>query len=154
MDVRQRIELVRTMRLVGVLAIALNAFVFAVDLTLGSVMAFFAAALRDSGLPADSPGAAQLDVTGYLPPQLRPGTGPEGMPQIQQAVTTVQGTDVCPGHVPVPPSGRPAARKGLIVANGALSPAMVEGARLGVLLLPLPVRDRSRCSRGRQRKQG
>ena len=85
------------------------------------------AARADFGLPADSPGLATLDISGYLPAPLQPGAGPQAMPQVQQAVTTVNGTDVCAGHVGPALPGQPAARKQLLVANGALSQAMVAG---------------------------
>lgn len=60
----------------------------------------------------------------FLPERLRPGQ-PDGMPQPQPGITTVNGTMVCAGHVPGAP-GKPGARP-LLIANGPLSTGMLAG---------------------------
>jgi hypothetical protein len=57
-----------------------------------------------AGVEHGSPQAGQLDLTVFLPPELRPGT-PGGMPPVQEKSTTVNGNDVCPMHIPGVQSG-------------------------------------------------
>jgi hypothetical protein len=58
------------------------------------------------------------DPSELLPENLRPGQ-PGGMPAVQPSVTTLNGTDLCPGHMP----GAQGARPSLFIANGPLNPA-------------------------------
>lgn len=85
--------------------------------------AAIAAAGKAYGLEEGDPRAAQLDPGPHLPANLRPG-GPQGIPPLTAAVTTVGGTDVCSEHIP----GRPGSQK-LLVATGALSPGALAGLR-------------------------
>lgn len=77
-------------------------------------------AAHAAGVQPGTPQAAQLDLAAFLPPDLRPG-GQGGMPDVRQAITTHQGTDSCPMHIP----GVQAGRSPLLVANAAMSPAML-----------------------------
>jgi hypothetical protein len=69
--------------------------------------------------PAD-PQAGQADFGPFLPEHLQPGQR-AGIPGVNQAVTTVQGTDVCHLHIP----GVQPGRAPLLVANAAMSPGML-----------------------------
>lgn len=60
----------------------------------------------------------------FLPERLQLGQ-PDGMPQLQPGITTVNGTLVCAGHVPGAP-GKPGA-KTLLIAHGPLSSGMLAG---------------------------
>jgi len=77
------------------------------------------AAAEAAGAEPGSPQAGQLELTPFLPPDLRLGER-NGMPGVAQAVTTFQGTEVCPAHLP----GGHAARSPLLVATAGMSPAM------------------------------
>jgi hypothetical protein len=83
--------------------------------------AAFAAAGKAYGLGEGDPRAAQLDPGPHLPASLQPG-GPQGIPPLTAAITTVSGTDVCSEHVP----NRPGNQK-LLVVTGALSPSALAG---------------------------
>ncbi len=83
--------------------------------------AAIAAAGKAYGLDDGDPRAAQLDPGPHLPPALQPG-GPQGLPPLTAAITTVAGTDVCSEHIP----GRPGSQK-LLVVSGALSPSALAG---------------------------
>lgn len=54
-------------------------------------------AARQTAIDAGVPDDPELDLTPYLPPELRPGA-PDGPRQVQAAATTVAGWDLCPGH--------------------------------------------------------
>jgi hypothetical protein len=85
------------------------------------------AAAAAAGVQPGSPQAAQLDLAVFLPEHLRPG-GQSGMPDVRQAITTFQGTEACAMHIP----GVQAGRSALLVANAAMTPAMLSqfaGAR-------------------------
>jgi hypothetical protein len=62
-------------------------------------------AAEAAGVQPGSPQAAQVDFGPFLPPHLRPGEK-NGIPPVSQAITTVQGTEVCPAHVPGVQAGR------------------------------------------------
>lgn len=67
------------------------------------------------------------DPAMLLPENLRPGQ-PGGMPPVQPSVTTLNGTELCPGHLP----GQPGARQPLLLAAGPLTTASLSqlaGAR-------------------------
>jgi hypothetical protein len=49
--------------------------------------------------PGD-PRLQQIDIIPLLPEPLRPGGGPDALPVMFDAVTTIQGTDLCPQHHP------------------------------------------------------
>jgi hypothetical protein len=83
--------------------------------------AAIAAAGAAFGLPEGDPRAGQLDPAPHLPPDLKPG-GPQGIPPLTAAVTTVGGTEVCSEHIP----GRPGSQK-LLIATGALSASALAG---------------------------
>jgi hypothetical protein len=83
--------------------------------------AAFAAAGAAFGLEAGDPRAAQLDPAPHLPASLRPG-GPQGLPPLTAAITTVGGTEFCSGCVP----NRPGKQK-LLIAQGALTPSALAG---------------------------
>jgi hypothetical protein len=61
-------------------------------------------ACQAAGIEPGSPQAGQLDLAAFLPPELRPGT-PGGMPPVQERATTVNGSDLCPMHIPGVQSG-------------------------------------------------
>jgi len=63
------------------------------------------AAAEAAGAEPGSPQAAQIDFGPFLPPHLRAGEK-NGIPPVHQAITTVQGTEVCPAHVPGVQAGR------------------------------------------------
>jgi len=75
------------------------------------------------GITEGAPLPPGFDPSPFLPEHLRPG-GPQGMPPLTGAVTTVGGTDTCSEHVP----GRAVGRT-LLIANGALSASAM--AQLG-----------------------
>lgn len=75
------------------------------------------AAAQAAGVQPGTMQAAQLDFTVFLPERLRPGQ-PKGMPDVRQAVTTFQGMETCPMHIP----GIQAARSQLVVATATMSP--------------------------------
>jgi hypothetical protein len=77
------------------------------------------AAAQAAGVQPGTPQAAQLDFLPFLAPHLRPGER-NGMPGVSPAVTTFQGTDSCPMHIP----GVQAGRTPLLVATAGMSPAM------------------------------
>jgi hypothetical protein len=78
------------------------------------------AAAHAAGVQPGSQQAAQLDLAAFLPPGLRPGER-GGLPGVSLAVTTWQGTECCPVHIP----GVQAGRSPLLIANAAMSPAML-----------------------------
>lgn len=78
------------------------------------------AAAASAGISPEDPRAGRLDLAAFLPALLRPGQ-PGGMPPLASPVTAVQGTELCPAHIP----GVTAGRGGLLIAQGALSPAML-----------------------------
>jgi hypothetical protein len=78
------------------------------------------AAAHAAGVEPGSPEAARIDFGPFLPEPLRPGAA-NAIPQVGQAITAVQGTEVCPMHIP----GVQAGRQPLLVAQGAISPAML-----------------------------
>lgn len=87
---------------------------------------------------AASPEVPQPDLTPHLPEALRPGA-PRGMPGVGQSVTTFQGAEMCPVHVAQAAGVQPG-RSPLLVANAAMSPAMLgqlAGRGLAVLLQDL-----------------
>lgn len=88
------------------------------------IRAAFTAAAHAAGVPAETPG---LDPVPFLPPELRPGN-PQGAPDLQHAVTTIGGTEVCPAHMPGVPGVT--ARKQLLIASGALSPSAMASFRV------------------------
>lgn len=71
--------------------------------------------------PAD-PQAAGLDFTPYLPPELAPGAD-GGLPEVRQAITTVQGTDVCPLHHPAMPQG--GSKRPFLIVGAPLTAGML-----------------------------
>ncbi len=79
-----------------------------------------AAALGAAGIQQDAPQAAQLNIAAFLPQHLQPGQQ-AGMPEVRQAATVFQGTEVCPMHIPGVQS---AGRTPLLVATAGMSPAM------------------------------
>lgn len=76
-------------------------------------------ACEASGITPADPRAGQLDITAFLPPDLRPGQR-LGMPEVREAITTVDGTDVCAMDVPGAQGRAP-----LLVVSGAMSPALL-----------------------------
>ena len=64
--------------------------------------------------------AQQAAAAGKQPPDLT-DVMPDGMPQVQPSVTTVQGTECCAQHIP----GLPGSRPPLLAVQGALSHAML-----------------------------
>lgn len=81
------------------------------------VRAAVAAAAQAAGVTPETPG---VDPVPFLPAELRPG-GPRGVPDVHPAVTTLNGTEVCVGHMQ---ALTPAvARKPLLIATGSLSAA-------------------------------
>jgi len=88
-----------------------------------ALKAAIAAAGKEFGLADGDPRASQLDPAPHLPENLRPG-GPQGLPPLTAAVTTVGGTEVCSEHIP----NRPGSQK-LLIAQGALSPTTMAQLR-------------------------
>lgn len=90
-----------------------------------------AMAAKMAGLAESDPQAARLDVAPFLPERLRPGSGQaEQMPPVMDAVTMVQGTEFCAGHVPgapgaqgrsliVPPPGMPMSMAAALAGRAA-----------------------------------
>lgn len=76
-----------------------------------------AAAAKAAGLPEGS----AADPAPFLPPHLRPGAA-SGMPPVNHAVTTVNGTELCTAHIPGAQGKRP-----LLIAQGALTSSMLAG---------------------------
>lgn len=72
-------------------------------------------------LDQSDPRLGQLEIGPYLPDHLRPG-GPEGMPQIMDAITTAAGDEVCPMHLPGVP--QQPGRRPLLIAPAGMTPAM------------------------------
>jgi hypothetical protein len=68
-------------------------------------------------------GGPQADLTPFLPADLLPGT-PGGMPGLQQAVTTFQGSELCPAHV-AQAAGIQPGRSPLMVATAMPSAALL-----------------------------
>jgi hypothetical protein len=83
----------------------------------GMEQAMTAAAVA-AGVEPGSPEAGRIDFGPFLPEALRPG-GRNGIPDVLQAITTIQGTDLCPRHVPGA-AGRPL----LLAATANLGVAM------------------------------
>ena len=81
------------------------------------------AAAQAAGVEADSPQARRTDLTPFLPPHLRPGEN-AGIPNVAQAVTTHQGTDLCPVHL-AQAAGIQPGRSQLLVATATMNPAML-----------------------------
>ena len=79
----------------------------------GDVRAAIGRAAQAAGISGDEAVTAQLDPAPFLPEEIR-----NSMPPLQEAVTTVNGTDVCADHVPGRPGG-----KTLLIAGGPLSPS-------------------------------
>ena len=78
------------------------------------------AAAHAAGVPPASPESTRIDFGPFLPEGLRAGQ-PNGIPEIGIAVTTCQGTEVCPLHIPgVQTGGAP-----LLVATATMNPAML-----------------------------
>lgn len=88
-----------------------------------TLKAAIAQAAEAAGIPEGDPRAMQIDPSPFIPEHLRPGAGPEGLPGVQPAITTIQGTDVCAQHVPGAPGQAPG--RTLLIAQGHLSPAML-----------------------------
>lgn len=81
------------------------------------------ATAQAAGVEPGSPEAGRLDLAAFLPDGLRPGER-GGMPGVGQAVTTFQGAEMCPVHV-AQAAGVQAGRSPLLIANAAMSPAML-----------------------------
>lgn len=76
-------------------------------------------AAEAAGLPEGDPRRAQIDPAPHLPPHLRPGAA-SGMPPVNHAVTTVQGTELCSAHIPGAQGKRT-----LLIAQGTLNSSML-----------------------------
>jgi hypothetical protein len=76
---------------------------------------------------AAAPGGPQPDLAPFLPEALRPG-GPDGIPDVAQAVTTFQGAEACPAHL-AQAAGIQPGRSPLLVATATMNPAMLAGIR-------------------------
>lgn len=79
-----------------------------------------ATAREAHGLPEGAAFPPGFDPSPFLPAHLRPGTGTAGMPPVQPAITTVNGTEVCAGHIPGQPGGRQ-----LLIAHGSLNSSLL-----------------------------
>lgn len=77
------------------------------------------AARQAAGIPEGAPLPPGFDPAPFAPEHLRPG-GAQGMPPVQPAITTVQGTEVCAAHIPGQPGGRQ-----LLIAHGSLSSSLL-----------------------------
>lgn len=82
-----------------------------------------ARAAQEAGIRPGSPEAAQLDFGPFLPEHLRPGAVPNGIPMINNSVTTADGREVCPAHIPGAQNGWPA----LLVAQPRVSFSALTG---------------------------
>lgn len=71
---------------------------------MGELRAAHAMAVDAAGIAATDPGAAGLDLTQFLRPELLPGGAEQAPPQFD-ATVMVNGTGFCPAHTP----GNPAA---------------------------------------------
>jgi hypothetical protein len=80
--------------------------------------AAIAAACEATGVEPGSPDATRLDLAAFLPPALHPGQR-GGMPGVAQALTTFQGTEMCPMHVAQAGGVQPGSGP-LIVACGSI----------------------------------
>jgi hypothetical protein len=78
-----------------------------------------AVALHAAGVAEGQPVPPGFDPTPFLPPNLQPG-GPQGMPPLNNSITTVNGTEVCAAHIPGQPGGR-----ALLIAHGSLSSGLL-----------------------------
>jgi hypothetical protein len=85
------------------------------------------AACAAAGLDPADPRAPAIDPVPFLPPHLRPGAVPDGLPGMNPKVTTVGGTDVCAQHHPAAPQGD-TGRKAFMIAHTPLTSALVAEA--------------------------
>ena len=81
------------------------------------IRAAMKAAAEAAGFGPADPRAQQVDFGPFLPEPFRPGAGATAIPQMNEAVTTVQGSDVCQWHVP----GVQARRGKLLVVPGGVN---------------------------------
>lgn len=81
----------------------------------------------------NDPRLQQVDLPALLPPELRPGGGPDALPVVLDAITVIGGEEICPQHHPLMPANQ---RQGLLVVPGMNVHAAAAMAMAGMPGMP------------------